>query len=159
VRFGRDRIVQITGAVVLVALLTAVIWSLLAPDGPTDDRDAASTTATAAGQPTLALTDVEHLDQAVGRRVVADRAEVESVPGDEGFWVTTGGEAAWVQLTTAGESPYTVKAGDRVSFTGQVVAHGADFAERPEFSEADARRLVDTGAHIEVPVGDVRLES
>lgn len=149
----------ISGAVVLVALLVAVIWSLLSPDGPTDDRDAAPSTATSSAQPAIALADVEDLDKAVGRRVVAERAEVQSVPGDEGFWVATGGEAAWVQLTTAGESPYTVEAGDRVSFTGEVVAHGADFAERPEFSGVDAQRLVDTGAHIEVPVGAVRLES
>jgi hypothetical protein len=131
----RDRIMRVSAAVAAVALLVAVIWALVAPR----------------------QYDIDDLTDAVGRQVIVDDAEVESVPGDEGFWITGHDDSAWVQLKTAGESPFTVRAGDRVSFTGVVVAHGADFAERPEFSEVDARRLIDAGAHIEVPVGDVKL--
>jgi hypothetical protein len=157
----KDRIVLVSAAVVAVALVIAVIWSANTADHSTAEPATSTTTTTssATGEQAIALDDVEHLDDVVGRRVVADHAEVESVPGDEGFWVVTGGETAWVQLSTAGESPYTVRAGDRVSFTGDVVAHGADFAQRPEFSGIDAQRLVDAKAHIEVPVGGLSIDS
>jgi hypothetical protein len=154
----RDRIVQVCLAVVVLGLLIAVIWST----GASERGEGVEDTATTPPTPTsdlqaVALTDVDDLADMVGRRVVADDAVVISVPGDEGFWVATGGDDAWVQLVTAGESPFTVESGDRVSFTGDVVAHGADFAERPEFSENDARKLTDARAHIEVKVGDLRL--
>lgn len=146
---------RVSAAVAAVALLVAVIWALVAPR-QYDDTGQAPLTTTGEAAP-IALEDIDDLTDAVGRQVIVDDAEVESVPGDEGFWITGHDDSAWVQLKTAGESPFTVRAGDRVSFTGVVVAHGADFAERPEFSEVDARRLIDAGAHIEVPVGDVKL--
>jgi len=156
--FWRDRIVQVSAAVVAVGLLIALIWSTTASERSEGVEDTHTTTPTPTSElRPVPLDDVSDLSEDIGRQVVADGAVVDSVPGDEGFWVATGGEDAWVQLVTAGESPFTVRAGDRVSFTGNVVAHGADFAERPEFSELDARKLVDAGAHIEVPVGDVRL--
>ncbi len=45
----------------------------------------------------------------------------------------------------------------RVSFTGQVVAHGSDFVVSPDFPSADADDLVDAGAHIEADVDDIHL--
>jgi hypothetical protein len=156
--FWRDRIVQVSAAVVAVGLLIALVWSTAASDRSDGVADTGTATATPVSQAQpVDLADVDDISEMVGRRVVADDAVVVSVPGDEGFWLATGGKDAWVQLVTAGESPFTVKSGDRVSFTGDVVAHGADFAERPEFSELDAQQLRDAGAHIEVPVGDVRL--
>jgi hypothetical protein len=150
--------VQVSAAVVVVALLIAVIWSATAAERGEGVREDGAAPASGTGQQQVVdLADVDQLSDLVGQRVSATDAVVVSVPGDEGFWVATGGEDAWVQLVTAGESPFTVESGNRVSFTGDVVAHGADFAERPEFSELDARRLVDAGAHVEVPVGDVRL--
>jgi len=153
----RDRIVQVCLAVVVVGLLIAVIWSATASERGEGVVDTTVTPTPTSGLQAVALGDVDDLADMVGRRVVADDTVVISVPGDEGFWVATGGDDAWVQLVTAGESPFTVESGDRVSFTGDVVAHGADFAERPEFSENDARKLTDARAHIEVKVGDLRL--
>jgi hypothetical protein len=153
----RDRIVQVCLAVVVLGLLVAVIWSTVASERGEGVEDTSATPTPTRDLQAVALGDVDDLADMVGRRVAADDAVVISVPGDEGFWVATGGDDAWVQLVTAGESPFTVESGDRVSFTGDVVAHGADFADRPEFSEADARKLIDARAHIEVPVGDVRL--
>ena len=47
---------------------------------------------------------------------------MQSVPADEGFWVTAdGGDRVWVQIETTGESPFVVEPGTRVSFTGTVV--------------------------------------
>jgi hypothetical protein len=162
-RFLLDPVVLVCGAVVLVALLIALFWSAAAPDSPAEvaeDRGVASAPVADGGTDgagALDLQEVEDLSDVVGSTVVADATDVQGVPGDEGFWVDTGGESAWVQLSTAGESPFEVRGGQRVSFTGEVVAHGPDFAQRPEFSENDAEALVEAGAHIEVDVGDLRI--
>jgi len=109
------------------------------------------------GREVVALNDADDLPGLIGQRVHADDVEVESVPADEGFWMDAGAGRVWVQLETAGESAVTIVAGDRVSFTGEVVAHGRDFADRPEFPQDDAEALADAGAHVEVAVADLRL--
>jgi hypothetical protein len=109
-----------------------------------------------AGGEVVAL-DAGDLADQDGRLVRADDVAVVSVPADEGFWVDAGDGRVWVQLTTAGESPAAVEAGDRVSFTGEVEVHGRDFADRPEFSAADAEALIESGVHVEVDVADLRF--
>jgi hypothetical protein len=155
-RFLRDRVVQVCLAVAVVGLLVAVVWSALTPERP-DGADVDDVLRTPAAAGTLDLADVGDLSDVVGQRVSATALEVHSVPADEGFWVDTSGEDAWVQLKTAGESPMQVEAGQRVSFVGTVVAHDADFAERPEFSGLDAAQLVDAGAHVEVDIDDIEI--
>ncbi len=151
-RWRRDRLLYVLGAVAVVAILVGLLGSLLAPSGGDDDgRDAA------VAAESVALGDVDDLRDHVGQQVVTDSAEVDSVPADEGFWVDAGGDRVWVQVDTAGESPYTVTEGQRVAFTGVVVAHDADFARRPEFPGGDADELTEAGAHIEVDVSDLRL--
>jgi hypothetical protein len=168
VRLLRDPIVLITGLVVVVGVLVALVWSATASDteppdglrvgsepvdGPVDGPVDALGDADV-----VRLVDVTDLSSVAGRRVVVDRAQVLGVPADEGFWISAGdGDRVWVQLTTAGESPFTVRPDQRVSFTGEVVEHDADFVQRPEFAEADADALVNAGAHLEVPVGDIAL--
>jgi hypothetical protein len=175
-RFLRDPIVVISGVVVLVGLLVALVWSARTPDSAAeeaddretvvvspsaepvtdaDDTDDTDTDTDTAGA--LDLQDVSDLSDVVGRTVVAEATDVQGVPGDEGFWVDAGGESAWVQLSTAGESPYEIRGGQRVSFVGRVVAHGPDFAERPEFSDVDAEALGEAGAHIEVESRDLTV--
>jgi hypothetical protein len=158
-RLLRDRVVQVCLAVALVGLLVAVVWSALTPDRPDADavRPDDAPVAVAAG--TVDLEDVDDLSDVIGQQVSATDVQVQSVPADEGFWVETAGEDAWVQLKTAGESPFAVEDGQRVSFVGDVVAHEADFAERPEFSGLDAAQLVDAGAHIEVDINDIDIIS
>lgn len=150
-RRRRDRVLLLCGAVAVVAIVVGLLASLAAPSapaGPTHPGEAA---------PAVALDDVEDVRDHVGSTVVADGVEVEDVPADEGFWVETAGDRAWVQVDTAGESPFVVEPGRRISFTGQVVAHDPDFARQPEFPAADADELADAGAHVEVDVADVRL--
>jgi len=161
-RSWRDPIVLGSGAVVLVGLLVAIVWGLSDPGAGRDeveDRETVVVTppdADATGA-TLDLQDVGDLSDVVGSRVVAEATDVQAVPGDEGFWVDSGGEPAWVQLSTAGESPYEIRVGQRVRFVGEVVEHGADFAEQPEFSDVDAEALVEAGAHIEVDIADLTV--
>jgi hypothetical protein len=169
-RFLRDPIVLVTGAVVAVGLLVALLWSANTPESAqdlADDRETVVVTAPAepvtddpdpdTDSGALDIQDVSDLSDVVGSTVVAEATDVQGVPGDEGFWVDAGGESAWVQLSTAGESPYEIRGGQRVSFAGRVVAHDPDFAQRPEFSDVDAEALIEAGAHIEVDIDDLRI--
>ncbi|MCO1660410.1 hypothetical protein [Pseudonocardia humida] len=168
-RYLRDPIVLVSGAVVAIGLLIALLWGASTPDSAresAEDRETVVVTAPpepadrdAADDPAgpLDLQEVSDLSDVVGRSVVAEATDVQGVPGDEGFWVDAGGESAWVQLSTAGESPYEIRGGQRVRFVGEVVAHGPDFAQRPEFSEVDAEALVEAGAHIEVDIADLTI--
>ena len=126
--------------------------------------------AAAAGVLTAASTSLLPLDQATGAdgdlsRYVDDPAQgrgvrVQSVPADEGFWVGTGRtDRVWVQLTgPAGESSYKVRRGDRVDFTGTVVAHGPDFAREVGVSRDEGAALLgQQKAHLEVPKTELKL--
>jgi len=89
---------------------------------------------------------------------VSATAQVYSVPADEGFWVEVGADLVWVQLLTDGESPYTVRPGQTVSFDGTVVAHGPAFPATVGATEQpDADRLVAQGAHVAVAEYDLRF--
>jgi uncharacterized protein YdeI (BOF family) len=151
-RWRRDRLLIVLGAVAAVAILIGLLGSLLAPPGPGSSGDG-----DAATPESVTLSEVDDLRDHIGQQVVVDGAEVESVPADEGFWVDAGGDRVWVQVDTAGESPYTVTDGQRVAFSGLVVAHDEDFARRPEFPEGDAEELAEAGAHVEVDVSDLQL--
>lgn len=99
------------------------------------------------------------LTSQVGQQATSTGATVQSVPADEGFWVgTSETDRVWVQLTGgAGESGYTVKPGDRVDFTGQVIAHDAGFAEQVGVDAAEgAEQITQQGAHIEVVKSELR---
>ena len=168
-RFLRDPVVLVSGAVVAVGLLIALLWGASGPDPDSAAAPARETVVvTVPAEPAdrdvaagatdpVDIQDVSDLSEVVGRTVVAEATDVQGVPGDEGFWVDAGGESAWVQLSTAGESPYEIRVGQRVRFVGEVVAHGADFAQRPEFAEGDAEALVEAGAHIEVDIADLTI--
>ncbi len=95
----------------------------------------------------------------VGKSVTGTGVPVESVPADEGFWVgTSTNDRVWVQFVGAGESGYTVKAGDRVDLTGQVVAHDAGFAARIGVDAAEGgEQLTSEAAHITVAKNAVKL--
>jgi hypothetical protein len=93
-----------------------------------------------------------------GLWVSATAVLVYSVPADEGFWVEVGTDLVWVQLLTDGESAYTVRPGQTVSFNGTVVAHGPAFPVTVGATEpADAERLVAQGAHVVVDENDLRF--
>lgn len=142
----RDPVVLVTVAVVVVGVVIALVWAARSSEGT--DTDPASEQA-------VTLDDVTELREVVGRTVVAEQADVLDVPADEGLWIATAGEPAWVELSTAGESLVRVEDGDRVRFTGEVVAHDADFADRANLSTSDAADLAAAGAHIEVDPEDL----
>ena len=90
------------------------------------------------------------LRERAGRTVVAREVPVMSVPADEGFWIGSGEQRRiWVQLVTPEESPARVESGARVSFRGELVAHGPDYAARVGIDAAGgAERLTEMGAHV-----------
>ncbi len=95
-----------------------------------------------------------------GQPATANAVTVQSVPADEGFWVgPSATDRVWVQLTGAGESPYTVRPGDTVSFTaGQVVANPAGYPATAGLGAADgAAQLTSQAAHVEVAKDALQL--
>jgi len=102
------------------------------------------------------------LGQVSGQTVTGTAVQVLSVPADEGFWIgSTNAQRIWVQLTgAAGESPYQVRQGDRVDFTGTVVAHDAGFPATVGVDDAEgAAQLSAQGQHIEVDRAALALSS
>jgi RNA polymerase sigma factor (sigma-70 family) len=86
---------------------------------------------------------------------------VTAVTADEGFWVGDGhGGLLWVALVNVrGESPPTVRAGERVTFTGTVTAHDRGFAARSGVTDREgARLLTGEGSHLAVDVHAIRIE-
>jgi hypothetical protein len=148
----RDPIVLLCAAVAVVAAVVGIFWSL---SGSSDSSG--STAGEGTSEPAVELSEVDDLREHVGDRVVGNGVEVDAVPADEGFWVDAGGDRVWVQVDTAGESPFAVQEGQRLDLTGTVVAHGTDFVQQPDFPAADAEELADAGAHVEVDVADVRV--
>jgi hypothetical protein len=94
----------------------------------------------------------------VAKPVRAIGVPVQSVPADEGFWVgTSATNRVWVQLMGPAESAYDVEVGDKVSFSGRVVSHGAHFAARVGVSAAEgARELTRQRGHLVVVQSGLR---
>ena len=102
------------------------------------------------------------LGRVSGQTVTGTAVQVLSVPADEGFWIgSTDTQRVWVQLTGAvGESPYQVRQGDRVDFTGTVVAHDAGFPATVGLGDATgAAQLAAQGQHVEVDRSALTLSS
>lgn len=115
----------------------------------------------AGGQSVLPLTGVTALNGYSGKAATANGVKVLSVPADEGFWIgNSKTDRVWVQLTgKAGETPYQVKAGDLVDFTGgKVVPNGAGFASSVGVSAAEgAAQLTAEKSHIAVSKAALKL--
>ncbi len=134
------------------------------PTGPATGGAASATgRLLAGGQPVLPLSGtgaVGALGRFTGQTATAEEVPVQSVPADEGFWVGTSiTDRVWVQLAGTGESAFTVKPGDRVSFTtGKVVSTSPAFAGQVGVNAAEgAAQLISQGQHITVAKGDLRL--
>ncbi|MCZ2828151.1 hypothetical protein O2W14_04785 [Modestobacter sp. VKM Ac-2986] len=102
------------------------------------------------------------LGQVAGQQVTATAVQVLSVPADEGFWVgSSDAQRVWVQLAgAAGESPYQVRQGDRVDFTGTVTAHDGQFPATVGVDDAEgAAQLATQAQHVEADRSTVQLSS
>jgi RNA polymerase sigma factor (sigma-70 family) len=141
-----------------------------ARDHPARTATATATVAVAAvvmlavvqqGEPAVpCLGDVRPQDR-MGRTVRVCAMRVESVPADEGFWLSAGGsDRIYVVLTGAGESSFRVRQGQRLDFVGRVVRNEPGFAGRVGISEEEgATELRRDGYHVEVARKDLRVAS
>jgi hypothetical protein len=103
-------------------------------------------------------TPAADLSGQIGQHVTMSGLQVASVPADEGFWVDSDGGRMWVQIATPLESPYVVRPGDTVSFTGDVVAHGTNFpAEVGVTSAEGASTLAAQSAHVSIAVNAISI--
>jgi RNA polymerase sigma factor (sigma-70 family) len=112
------------------------------------------------GRSLLPVPGREVLARHAGQRVRGEHVPARGVYADEGFWVgTSDGDQLWVQLIGRGESPFRVRPGQQVSFTGRLVPNPPGFARRvgmvPDEGAALAGRQ---GHHIEVAYDDITLE-
>jgi RNA polymerase sigma factor (sigma-70 family) len=113
------------------------------------------------GRPALpCLGDVRPQDR-VGEEVRICGMRVSSVPADEGFWVIAGdSDRIWVLLTGAGESPFRVRAGQRLEFAGRIVGHDESFVGRVGLNAREgATELRRDGYHVEASRKDLRIAS
>lgn len=146
------------GAVVAGALVVAGILAISPerPSPPPGDRRL-----TAAGQAILPLASRPPLAQHAGKVVQGQGIPVQAVTSNEGFWVGTGErDRVWVQLTRTDESPFTVRTGQRVWFTGRMVASPPDLPGRMGVTAPEGASLLrQQGHHIEVRVDRLRFRS
>lgn len=138
--------------------------STSASAGPADGGTAADGQLLAGGRSVLPLgSGTTDLSRYSGQTATARTVAVQSVPADEGFWIgTSATDRVWVQLTgAAGESPVTVKVGDRISFsTGTMTATPAGFAEKVGVAAAEgATQLTTQKAHIEIAKNAITVAS
>lgn len=103
----------------------------------------------------------EDLSRYAGQPASASLLLVQSVPADEGFWVgASARQRVWVQLSgVSRESPFQVKAGQRLTFAGgRFAATDSGFPQRVGVTaDEGAAQLVAQRQHVEVPVTMVRM--
>jgi RNA polymerase sigma factor (sigma-70 family) len=97
-----------------------------------------------------------HIGEEVSGRAIVVRA----VPADEGFWIgNRKADRVWVRILRTGESGFKVRAGETVSFTGNVVEHTPTFARDSGVSDAEgAAELARSRQHIEVDASQLRID-
>ena len=127
---------------------------------------AGSGTLTANGTPLLPIATAGgaggDLSQYVGQAAAAKGVIVLSAPADNGFWVgTSTTDQVYVHLLQPGlVSPHPVRAGDHISFTGNVVANSATLAADDGVDAAEgAAQLTAQKAHIEIAKSSVVFTS
>jgi hypothetical protein len=113
-----------------------------------------------AGRSLLPVPGREVLARHAGQRVQGVNVPARGVYADEGFWAgTSGGDQLWVQLVGQGESPFQVRTGQRVDFTGRLVPTPPGFAQRVGMVPEEGAALVERqGHHIEVAYADIALQ-
>ena len=87
-----------------------------------------------------------------GQPVEGRHLLVQSVPANEGLWAGCDQARMWIQLVGKGESPFTLKAGQRIDFAGTLVTHAPGFSAMVGLSLNDGAAELDRRAyHTEVP--------
>jgi hypothetical protein len=102
----------------------------------------------------------QNIDAQTGHPAMADSVRVQCVPALNGFWLGDSAQnRVWVQLRQPGlVYPHPVRVGDRLSFSGRIVANSANFAAQAGIAgSAGSQQLTDQGAHVEVLKSELRF--
>lgn len=147
-------VVSATGRPVAPARQVSPVQPTAAPTRPVEPA-----AVTVSGRPLRLASATAALTAYVGQPVRGLRVLVLAVPADEGFWVGTGPrDRIWVQLRTKGESEATIRVGQRVSFTGVMVAAPPGFAARIGLTPVEgAAALAARAAYVSVPESALRI--
>jgi hypothetical protein len=115
-------------------------------------------TLTAGSRSLLPVPSATVLSGMVGQQVTGRSVPVESVVSNEAFWVgTSEQDRVFVRLERGSESPFQVRAGENVSFTGVLAQANAALAEKLGVTEAEgARLLARQGSYVDVKSGTLR---
>jgi hypothetical protein len=164
--------------IILLLILGVVLWLFLKGDAFDEDAGSTGSDATvggsanpgedgAAGSITIGSDDLlglagegnDALVDREGETVSANAVVVQSVVGDEAFWVGTGlDDRVLVVLQDPGESAPTISAGDQVSFRGTLEPLPIDFADRYGVSaEEDTALLTGQGHFVQAEQVEVQV--
>jgi hypothetical protein len=146
------------GAAVTAAAVAGTCYGVFATGHP---HRAAAPTPKPAGVPLLQTANGARLlpvpsalqiRPLLGQRVVAHDVPVQSAVSHPGFWVgTSSGERLYVHITDPQHVAHPVRQGQRLRFTGRLVANAPAFARSDGVTPAEGATLLTLeGAHIEV---------
>ena len=126
--------------------------------GASGSAGAGAGTLTAGGRSLLPVPSATMLSGMTGQQVTGTSVPVESVVSDEAFWVgTSEQDRVFVRLERGSESPFQVRAGENVSFTGVLTKANAGLAGELGVAEAEgARLLARQGSYVDVKSGTLR---
>ncbi|HEY0937870.1 MAG TPA: sigma-70 family RNA polymerase sigma factor [Trebonia sp.] len=111
-----------------------------------------------AGQPVSDAAAGRSLQPLAGRTVHASGVAVVAAVSRNGFWIGSARGRVWVQLTGPLQ-PLRIRAGDRVWFTGTVVANPASFPALAGVTGSDAALLTRQGAHLAVTTTKISVRA
>ncbi len=112
------------------------------------------------GQPLLPAANSPALTGLQGGSVVAREVPVLTVPAAEGFWVGLKPEQRiWVQFLPGTRPAVQIQPGQKLSFNGRLVGHGAGFGDAAGLDPSDGSAELDRdGAHIEVDAATIIIK-
>ena len=157
------------GAAVVAALAVVLLVTPGSDSAPNDPLTApvpvpmaapapACSEVTVGGRPLVAEAP-SSLQAGAGQPVAATGVVVSAVPADEGFWFGCGPFRLWAQLTDTGEeSAVRIRPGNRLTFTGTLALHGAEWpAAQGVDADEGAAELAAAGVHVEVTASSVTV--
>ena len=109
------------------------------------------------GERAVPLSDGAALARLANSAVQAPALVVQAVPANEGFWAGCGADRLWVQLEGRSESPFSLRAGQRLTLRGLIQVNPPGFRAAVGLSpEEGAGELDRQGYHLRARYDEVR---
>jgi hypothetical protein len=147
----------VAAAAVLAALVASGVGLAVRDDAPSPDRvlETAEPLPADTGPPPTPIADVLAASDARlraydGTPVGATSLPVLTYVSGSAVWVGTSSEQRVLAVLVTADKAFTVKAGDRLTFTGTVRRVAPAFAKALGLAAADEAELIRQGAYVEV---------